>query len=763
MFGRPLAGSIACLVIAACFQPVFSDHPACGEDGECPVDTRCLHDRCVATGCDSTADGEPCANTNVEDGVCYRHGCVPTGCGDGVLEAGEVCDDGNLVSGDGCSGDCTSNEMCGNGHLDTGMGEQCDDGSVGLSGDGCSSRCTVEALDWRVTTLRTLTPRLGMVLGFDTRRGRMVLFGGATSLSDDSHVAETWEYDGTNWFLRRPQGTPPAGRGGELVFDEHRGRLLLLSYIATWEYDGASWKLRDAPPPPNCRGYVYDPTRQATVCFDGTSTWTYDGTSWSTIATTGQVPASSGQMVFQATTSCDLLFAGKVWALCGAAWSQVATTGTSPFAGTSLLAYDTARDRVVLFDGVETWEFDGVSWQRPAAGSANPPQRTEFAMAFDPVRRRTVLFGGYDQNGKPRGDTWEWDGSAWTEQTRASEAFLGTGGVFDTARGHMLSVVGGETWELDDLSWHRHATAHIPPNGPMVFDDTRGVVVLFAGELWEFDGTDWSHHATAHTPLPGSTTLRMAYDSARHLIVALAHGEVIPAETWIYDGVDWAQTANFPRPNLHESLAFDASSGKVVAFDGSVSVPPFYHEDRNGMFEFDGAVWRGVQTVGPVPAPRESAAMAYDVRRRRLVLFGGQFVTNIPVQTTVVFNDLWEFDGVSWIPQPTAAVPASGGGMIFDATRGHLVLANGTKISTLSYASLAVPPDACIAGSDTDGDGLIACGDATHPPDPDCAGFCTPSCPSWADPSLCDASAPHCGDHVCNASLEIWACPEDCP
>ncbi|HZS42408.1 MAG TPA: DUF4215 domain-containing protein, partial [Polyangia bacterium] len=32
--------------------------------------------------------------------------CIKDSCGDGVVEAGEVCDDGNTVSGDGCSADC---------------------------------------------------------------------------------------------------------------------------------------------------------------------------------------------------------------------------------------------------------------------------------------------------------------------------------------------------------------------------------------------------------------------------------------------------------------------------------------------------------------------------------------------------------------------------------------------------------------------------------------------------------------------------------
>jgi cysteine-rich repeat protein len=61
-------------------------------------------------------------------------------CGNGVLDAGEVCDDGNTVSGDGCSADCQSTEVCGNGILDVAAGEVCDDGNA-VSGDGCSADC----------------------------------------------------------------------------------------------------------------------------------------------------------------------------------------------------------------------------------------------------------------------------------------------------------------------------------------------------------------------------------------------------------------------------------------------------------------------------------------------------------------------------------------------------------------------------------------------------------------------------------------------
>jgi cysteine-rich repeat protein len=55
---------------------------------------------------------------------------------------GEQCDDGNTTSGDGCDSGC-QNEGCGDGVVQPGLGEQCDDGNT-VSGDGCSSSCQNE-------------------------------------------------------------------------------------------------------------------------------------------------------------------------------------------------------------------------------------------------------------------------------------------------------------------------------------------------------------------------------------------------------------------------------------------------------------------------------------------------------------------------------------------------------------------------------------------------------------------------------------------
>jgi cysteine-rich repeat protein len=66
--------------------------------------------------------------------------CIFDDCGDGVLQPGEVCDDGNILDGDGCSHDCQSDESCGNWIIDTAVGEVCDDGNT-LPGDGCAADC----------------------------------------------------------------------------------------------------------------------------------------------------------------------------------------------------------------------------------------------------------------------------------------------------------------------------------------------------------------------------------------------------------------------------------------------------------------------------------------------------------------------------------------------------------------------------------------------------------------------------------------------
>ncbi len=66
------------------------------------------------------------------------------GCGNGAVDAGELCDDGNLIGCDGCSATCQEIEgVCGDGTSE--CAEQCDDGNA-TDGDGCDADCTPTGL-----------------------------------------------------------------------------------------------------------------------------------------------------------------------------------------------------------------------------------------------------------------------------------------------------------------------------------------------------------------------------------------------------------------------------------------------------------------------------------------------------------------------------------------------------------------------------------------------------------------------------------------
>src|SRR6185436_1789255 len=100
-------------------------------------------------------------------------------------------------------------------------------------------------------------------------------------------------------------------------------------------------------------------------------------------------------------------------------WTQLAPSTPPSSRGRPAIAYDSIRKRIVLVGGFEstmtplgdTWEWDGSEWmQRQPALSPEP--RSAAAMDFDPDRGRVVLYGGQTA---PSTSTWEWDGTNWIE------------------------------------------------------------------------------------------------------------------------------------------------------------------------------------------------------------------------------------------------------------------------------------------------------------------------------------------------------------
>jgi cysteine-rich repeat protein len=126
----------------------------CDDGKQCSNGTPCIFDaNCagIGDGYCRPRDGDGCSAT------CQSEAVTPV-CGNGTVEAGETCDDGNTVT-EKCAYGQTSclvcnavcqevageTSYCGDYITDTGNGEQCDDGGT-VNGDGCDSTCQIEAI-----------------------------------------------------------------------------------------------------------------------------------------------------------------------------------------------------------------------------------------------------------------------------------------------------------------------------------------------------------------------------------------------------------------------------------------------------------------------------------------------------------------------------------------------------------------------------------------------------------------------------------------
>jgi cysteine-rich repeat protein len=96
----------------------------------------------VVDGGEQCDDGE---SNGTEESTCNDDCTLKDAvCGNGVEEVGEECDDGNNDDGDGCAADCTieMTNVCGDGMI--GDDEECDDGND-VPADGCENDCTTSA------------------------------------------------------------------------------------------------------------------------------------------------------------------------------------------------------------------------------------------------------------------------------------------------------------------------------------------------------------------------------------------------------------------------------------------------------------------------------------------------------------------------------------------------------------------------------------------------------------------------------------------
>jgi hypothetical protein len=247
---------------------------------------------------------------------------------------------------------------------------------------------------WRLHQATGAPPATSLVAAAaDAERGSVLAFGGFSILGPQKYgppAGDLWELDRTLvWRRHHPQGAGPGGRHHHAAaFDSARRRFVLYGgfdaanawQTDVWEWDGRAWQRFEPATGPGPRAHhamAYDAGRGVIVLRGGTTpekkqpsdTWTWDGRAWRVAAAGGPGPGGAYRM-----------------------------------------AYDASRQVVVLAGG-DTCLWDGTTWTK-ASPTRSPTSRMVHGLAFDPVRRVTVLYGGSVDRANVA-DTWEWDGADW--------------------------------------------------------------------------------------------------------------------------------------------------------------------------------------------------------------------------------------------------------------------------------------------------------------------------------------------------------------
>ncbi|MBL8899163.1 MAG: hypothetical protein JNM84_16105 [Planctomycetes bacterium] len=246
--------------------------------------------------------------------------------------------------------------------------------------------------------------------------------------------------------------------------------------------------------------------------------------------------------------------------------------------------------------------------------SALPTARGGHGMAYDDVRDQVVLFGGNISGVGFTNDTWIYDGTTWTQVFPANSP--------PARAGH-----------------------------PLAYDPIRARVVLHGGipigggalnDTWEWDGSNWTQIATP-TPAPFKRSHPLVFHPTRAALVAWGgfDGSVDTNDTWEYNGIDWQpiSTANAPAPRRASEMALDPNTGSLVLFSG-------YLQGADTWL-FDGFNWRQVFPT-TVPPARYDHAMCSDLRRDRVVMFGG-----------LGTSDTWEWNGSNWLLRSPLTSPSA--------------------------------------------------------------------------------------------------------
>lgn len=213
-------------------------------------------------------------------------------------------------------------------------------------------------------------------LAYDRNRDVAILFGG--SYSAQAPIDSMFEFDGTAWQAVTPAVRPPARRNAALCYDPVRDVTLLVGG------DAAAWSSASQP--------LHD-------------AWTWDGSQWTQLP--GGFVGGVAMAVWDDRREVVVVVAeGGTYEWSGGALQPVATTASPPPPLSAGIAYDSARERVVLYGGYEArptgplptrddvWEYDGSHWIRRQPLGIDPGSRGHVGMVYDGLVGAVRVFAG---------------------------------------------------------------------------------------------------------------------------------------------------------------------------------------------------------------------------------------------------------------------------------------------------------------------------------------------------------------------------------
>ncbi|MGH9126546.1 MAG: Kelch repeat-containing protein [Acidimicrobiales bacterium] len=306
-------------------------------------------------------------------------------------------------------------------------------------------------------------------------------------------------------------------------------------------------------------------------------------------------------------------------------WTKLAPGTSPPARFDAAMAFDTANDTAVLYGGLggttdttvlgDTWVFDGTAWAEEAPANGPPPLAAA-SMAYDSVNNRLLLFGGKTAGGAVSSQTWSWDGTKWTLVPQPAglgspPARYGASVADDTVAGVDVLFGGigsagtalGDTWSWNGSAWTQLAKAPAPAptartGAAMTFDAARGDIVLFGGastgsggttsglqaDTWTFDGTNWTQQTPGSGP-PARTAAAFGFDlgSGNSILfggVGGPSGTTTLGDTWLWNGFAWSTSLPITQvPSLNPparsgaSIATEPVSDRVIMFGGKSANP----------------------------------------------------------------------------------------------------------------------------------------------------------------------------------------------